>query len=246
MSHKKTPRRKRPRAIRTGLSLVEQRACLRVWRRWIIRIKAEVGDLLGRREIFVGVRAMLERNPEIGKPDGFLRWTLSNYVEAITVGIRRLCDTRDDVVSLSRLLRQILEAPEALTLRSYELLYPAHVREHARGAFEGLAGRRGLTLSSRKVRGDLRRLENVAAKIQRYVNKRVAHAAPLGELRRGPTHRQIGEALAVLDEITVKYLVLLTADGYQTCAPVRAYDWRRVLLRPWVREADLRDMSALG
>jgi len=45
--------------------------------------------------------------------------------------------------------------------------------------------------------------------------------------------------LETLDEIAVKYLVLLTADGYATCARVRQRDWRKVLLRPWLDREDL-------
>jgi hypothetical protein len=227
----------------TGLSAQDEKKCLLRWRRWILRLKSEVGDLLGRREIFVGVRAILQLNPEVGDPNSFINWMIRNYVEATTVGVRRLCDARDDVESLSHLLRQLLQHPDVLTLAAHSKLYPARRRADAQGTFERLAGIGRTTLSPQSIRGDLRRLEDTAARIQRFVNKKIAHAAPTRDIRRGPTYGELGRALEMLDEITVKYLVLLTANGYSTCARVRARDWRKVLLVPWLDREDLKALA---
>lgn len=239
MAQRKPPRRKRPKQIVTGLSVQDQNECLRRWRGWILRVKSEIGDLIGRREIFVGVRAILRLNPEVGDPNLFVNWMMQNYVEASTVGVRRLCDTRPDVESLSHLLRQLLQYPDVLNLRAHTRLYPARRRSDAQATFERIAGTGRTTLSSRAIRRDLRQLEDAAERIQRFVNKKVAHAAPSQDIRRSPTYGELGRMLETLDELAVKYLVLLTADGYATCAPVRQRDWRRVLLRPWLEREDL-------
>jgi hypothetical protein len=246
MGAKKPKRRKRPKQPIHGLSLKDEAKCLRRWRVWIRRIKSEVGDLLGRREIFIGIRNVLQLNRDIGEPRALVCWMMQNYVEATTIGVRRLCDTRDDVESLSRLLRELLQYPGVLSLASHARLYPARHRERARASFQSIAGHGRVTLSERSLRRDLRRLEDSATRIQRFVNKRVAHAAPRHELRRGPTYGQLSVSLRTLDEITVKYLVLLTGDGYSTCAPVRQYDWRRVLLQPWLEESDLVELNAMS
>lgn len=236
-------RRKRPKTQITNLSAAAKKALLRRWRTWVLRIKSEVGDLVQRREIFSGLRAILEVNPAIGKPNALLHWMMQNYVEAATIGVRRLCDHRDDVESLSHLLRQLLQHPGVLNAEAHERLYPARSRKYAQQTFELCAGVGRKELSSRTLRRDLRQLEDSAARIQRFVNKKVAHAAPRRQIRKGPTFGQLGAAITLLDEVTVKYATLLTGTGWSSCAPVRQYEWRMVLLRAWLTEAELRDLG---
>lgn len=239
-------RRKRPRKTVIGLSAAEQKKLLQRWKKWVLRIKSEVGDLVQRREIFVGLRSVLQMKPDLGRPGALLRWMMQNYIEAATIGVRRLCDQRDDVESLSRLLRQLLQYPGVLNLTAHERLHPSDARQYARQTFELCAGKGRSELSSRALRQDLRRIEDSAHRIQRFVNKKVAHAAPGRQLRRAPTFAQLSAAIKLLDEVTVRYAALLTGTEWASCAPVRQYDWRIVLLHPWLTAAELRDLGTTG
>jgi hypothetical protein len=101
--------------------------------------------------------------------------------------------------------------------------------------FDGFAGVGKACIGPLTFERDLRKLEEAARHLVRLANKRVAHAASPRSLRRLPTYRELDEAITVLDELAVKYHLLLTASSMvgKTMEPKRAYEWRQALAFPW-------------
>jgi hypothetical protein len=95
------------------------------------------------------------------------------------------------------------------------------------------SGTAGTQLTADLVARDVRRMEKSGAKIKRLVDKRLAHATPLNQLRVPPTFDEIEEALEVLDQLFVKYEGLIAGGGLTTAYPY-SLNWRRVLERPWL------------
>lgn len=210
---KKRSRRSRPKT-RGNVTPDERARHLKRMRAWIPRIRSELGDLLRRHEIFCSLRDIFNTNPETRDPPLLVDWMVQNHVEAVSVGVRRLCDhgsNRFEVESLGRLLWELLEHP---------------------GNYHVGGGKPAFT--RRTIRSDLRQLEDAAARIERFVNKRVAHAAPRKEFRRFPTYGQLGKALDELDRIATRYALLLTGDERRTCKRVIQTNWKRVLWQAWL------------
>lgn len=226
--------RRRPRETRTDLSKREQTALRRKWRRWSRELVRDVGDLLWSRQLFDDLNEIGRHNPAIGKPPAFLDWIRANYAAAVSVGVRRLIDTDRRSISLGRLLFELIEHPGTITRAYHVSLYPIHLHEAAERSFDNLAGGGRRFVAERDVRSDLRRIENAAQRVYRLVNKRIAHKARPGALRRLPTYDELHRSLDMLDRLTVKYHVLLTAEGYSTCYATPQFTWTDVLAHPWL------------
>lgn len=101
-------------------------------------------------------------------------------------------------------------------------------------SFNKVVGKGRAYLSQAILRSDLRRSENASERVRRYVNKRIAHRANAGTIRRLPRLKELDSALDTLDEVLCKYNLLLTAEGTNSLHATRQYDWREVLWEPWL------------
>jgi hypothetical protein len=186
-----------------------------------------------KREIFVTLREIVTKKPQILLPGDYFRWLVDNYVEALVMGVRRQCDYRVDVISLARLLYEILEHPQVTTRRSYVIQFRGTSLPAADMFQQFGVTKRGF-LSKRGVRKDLAELEAATKVLQVFANKRVAHTDRRGALRRIPKFQDLHAALDALDGLAVKYHGLLKGGGQTTCMPVRQGNWRRVLQMAWI------------
>lgn len=228
------PKRSRPTRYQTDLSV--RPALWRKWRKWLPRMRSDITDMLGKRDVFWELQDVAKENPKILNPGNFFDWMCRNYVIAQTVGIRGLVDQHKHSHSLWRLLFEILEHPGVLDRNTHVRMYRSSPLGETLGhmSFNAAVGRGSKCLGLRVVRADLRRIEDASERVRRFVNKRVAHRTSPGEIRKLPTFDEIDTALETLDEIFCKYNLLLTAQGMTTCHATRQHEWREVLLEPWV------------
>lgn len=202
------------------------------WRKWLIAIRLDVGQQLLDYETFTELGEIVNANAAIRRPADIHHWLLRNYAVAAAVGIRRFDDTDSRSHSLWRLLEEARANPGVLTRHAHRSLY-RHSMVMADPTFDNIAGRGAAYVGQTVIERDLRRLERACARIRRFVNKRVAHVAPRGALRRIPTYADFEAALVEIEAIARKYTVLLTAVSELSLKPVRQYDWRTVFDRPW-------------
>jgi hypothetical protein len=196
----------------------------------------DLGDMLGRREIFWELQEIAKENPRVLSPGAFFDWMCRNYFIAITVGVRSFTDRSRNVHSLWRMLYEILEHPRVINRRAHISLYRGTPIDLDLGnrTFNSVVGRGGQYLSQQMVRSDLRQLEDASERVRRFVNKRVAHRAPAGEIKRLPKLEELDKALDTLDRIFCKYNRLLTASGMSSVHATRQYNWKEVLSEPWI------------
>lgn len=227
-------KRNRPTRYKTDLGV--RPALWRKWRRWLPRMRSDITDMLDKRDMFWDLQEVAKENPKILNPGSFFDWMCRNYVIAQTVGIRGLVDQHKGSHSLWRLLFEILEHPGVLDRSTHVRMYRSSPlgETHGHMSFNAAVSKDSKCLGQRAVRADLRRIEDASERVRRFVNKRVAHRTNPGEIRKLPTFDEIDTALATLDEIFCKYNLLLTAQGMTTCHATRQYEWREVLLDPWV------------
>ena len=193
-------------------------------------------DLLGKREIFWELQDVAKKNPKVLDPNAFFDWMCRNYFAAVTVGARRFVDRSKDSHSLWLMLFEILENPGVISRRSHISFYRNTPSGLGDLSFSNIIGSKGKCLSQASIRSDLRSIEDGSRRIQRFVNKRVAHSTARGKLRRLPNLNELDAALDKIDKILCKYNLLLTAQGMNSAKATRQYEWTDVLRFPWVEE----------
>lgn len=208
----------------------------RRWKRWLPSMRRDLTDLLGKREIFWELQEVAKENPRISDPGSFFDWMCSNYIVAVTVGIRGFTDQSGQSQSLWRMLYEMLENPRAIDRGTHVRMYRGSpVGEHfGHITFDNVVGEGRRYLPEQALRSDLRMIEDASERVRRFVNKRVAHRNPPGKIRRLPKFRELDEALDTLDQVFCKYNLLLTAQGMTTLHATRQYNWREVLWEPWI------------
>ncbi len=229
-------KRIRPKKIVTDKSI--HLKLRRRWRTWLPNMEAELTQLMGKREIFWKLQEIAKENPKILDPDAFFEWLCTNYVVAMSMGVRRFADRSKNVRSLWRMLYEILEHPGVIARHSHVSLYPNTSNsvnfERANLTFDNIAGVSRKHLLQRDVRKDLRELEDSSDRVRRFVNKRLAHLTAAGELRKIPKFNELDISLDNIDQIFCKYNLVLTALGLQTTCATKLFTWEKVFYDAWI------------
>lgn len=155
---------------------------------------------------------------------------------ALSVGVRKHVDFDKRSRSLARMLYEMLEHPKVISREWHVRMYRNMPigEELGHMSFNSCVGKGKAFLPQSAIRADLRRIEDASERIRRFVNKRVAHLASRGAIRRLPRLNELNGALNTLDEVFCKYNLLLTAEGSSSVRATRQYDWREVLWNAWI------------
>lgn len=214
------------------------------WAKWIDgRIYQEVMSMNLHRETYLTVGKIVDENEEL--PDSyFLEYLQDTYAATQAVAVRRQAETRPDVISLGRLLREISDDAGRVTRSFFVGLWddddPREVvaamrRAEAEAIFdEKFAGDAGGHLDPAIARRDLEALAATAESLKTFVDKHLAHA----DARPGdslPTFEQLHAAVDQIGEFYARYLLLLTAAGITTLVPIIQEDWLAIFRQPWIR-----------
>jgi hypothetical protein len=208
----------------------------KLWDSWLDRIHDDVRGLLELRFIFWEVGRIVNANPRIQKPSSFYRWMGATYSAAVTIGIRRLLDVRDDSVSLTRLLREIVKCPHVLSRARYRVTcraaggLPSTITERT---FDRFAGKGNDFVDRQQVQADLDALTAKAAIAKGYATKAVAHLDRRGP-RAVPTFKDVDDCLDLLEELVKKYFLVFRALGLISVLPVWQYDWKAIFREAWI------------
>ncbi|MEK6775343.1 MAG: hypothetical protein AABY87_00505 [bacterium] len=206
------------------------------WRRWLPRLKGDVTDLYRKLQIYKELVSIVKADKKTLDPPAFFNWARDNYIVAICIGIRRLSDKDLDSISLRRLLGEVALRPDVVSRDSFRALHWQKdcTSRDADVSFDKIVGRGKSHVSAQMVTADVKKLAQADERIRRFVNKRLAHHVPLGQIRRFPTLSEVEEALEVFDELFAKYNMLISGDGFITLYATPQYDWRRVLAHAWM------------
>lgn len=212
----------------------------RRWKEWLPDIRRDLQDLLGRQEIFWDLQEVAQENEAILNPGEFFDWMCTSHLIAISVGVRCHVDFDKRSHSLARILYEMLENPGIISRDWHVRMYQKSPFGEDLGhmSFNASVGKSAKCLSQTAIRSDLRRIEDASERIRRFVNKRVAHRASQGAIRRLPYLNELDSALNTLDAVFCKYNLLLTAEGGSSLRATRQYDWREVLWNPWLPDGN--------
>ena len=151
------------------------------------------------------------------------------------VAIRRILDpdANSSVVSLRVLLEEMKRNAETMTRDSIEELADERgiskddadsdlsLRTFLVNATWGvLADESGTRLDSKKIKADLRALDDASRRIINWVNKRIAHRTTevIPESDQ-PTGAEVEACTDLIHAVTIKYIAPLTGAGYHTLVP---------------------------
>jgi hypothetical protein len=206
------------------------------WRRWLSAMRSDVMHLYQRQEIFWQLQDVAQHNEKVLKPGVFFEWMCQNYVVYMAMGIRSFDDMDSRSHSLGRMLYELLEHPGAISREFYCRIYSSTPMgtEYGIASFNELVGKRASALGPRAIRADLSRLEAACERVRRFVNKRIAHRATPGAIRRLPRFNELDAALRVIESLVLRYSLLLTGNGTASLQATSQYDWRHVLYDPWI------------
>lgn len=179
---------------------------------------------------------VVKANPKALDPPVFFNWVRDNYIVTICLGLRRLSDHRLDSISIRRLLEEVALRPKILSRIRYRALHCRRglSKADADVSFDKIVGKTQRHIAKRVVKQDIAVLKKVDERIRLLVNKRLAHHAPLNEIRRFPTIKEIENALEVFDQLLAKYNMLITGKGPVSLYSYPRYEWRKVLQIPWM------------
>jgi len=161
-----------------------------------------------------------------------LQWMGCTYTDTIVMGLRRLVDTRRDVVSLSRLLMDMARHCTALTRTHYVALHDATFQAEAHAWFTELAGADLDHVPSARVTELDKRLRAACRDVSRFASEQVAHRAYRAKV--SPKFDDVRTALVEAFLVYHWCSRLLKSVVQDQLVPVIQEDWLRVFTVPWM------------
>ena len=226
-------KRIRPKTIIHNVSDNEKSHFIKKWIKWSNRNIREIGRQLLDYDMYSKYLDIVATSPpSVQNPSAFHDWNFRNYASNATISLRRVADHSSDTQSFWRLLYELIKYPHVITREYHKSLY-INVPELAEYSCTNIFGKSRKYLSTRMIRGDLRRIEDSVSRIRRFVNKRVSHMTRDGTIRKLPRYIDILNTLQVIEKSLKKYHSILTAEGYVDLKPTRQYEWMTIFDRPW-------------
>ncbi|MDA1277191.1 MAG: hypothetical protein O2960_24535 [Verrucomicrobia bacterium] len=204
------------------------------WIRWLDVIGAEVQALVIAKDIFWSVQKLIRANPKIQKPSAFYQYMGDTYVAYAVMGIRRHAKPQKGSITLAQLLGEIAQEPAKISRAYYRGLYTDPEKTHfADTHFDRFCEKPGDShVSKIQVEQDLNALRTSAKSCQDFGDKRIAHRDNR-KLQTWPTFKEANKAIETLQELCLKYRLILLADYQSTLLPTYQYDWQQIFDHPW-------------
>lgn len=138
-----------------------------------------------------------------------------------------------DVISLRRLLESVKANANLLTRERFVNLYPPPMRDrHAQGDFGKYCGSGRDHLDPVVVDDLLRRLDDTATAVHKFVSKLIAHHVQGASAI--ATFDDLDKALDSLEDVLKHTVMILRADGLHSAVPVNLENWKAIFRKPWI------------
>lgn len=206
------------------------------WVRWYRHIEVDIRGLLIANRMHHELVEIVRSNPELPETSDLYGHLGATYTSHMVIGLRRQIKTRDSM-SLAALLNDLASFPQEMSKKYFVSLYKGSSAETmADTDFLQFASKGVAYIDEARVRLDLERLRNTVRSCEEFADRRVAHLDPRAP-RYIPCYVDLDAAIRLLDELCVKYKLLLLGAAPSSLLPTRQYDWTHVLQVPWVNRA---------
>jgi hypothetical protein len=209
----------------------------RKWVRWIDTICTDVGHLCLQKYVFLQVQAIIDANPQLRCSSEFYVLLNHGYTALGAMGVRRQVKTQNGSISLARLLKDIQCNPQIMSLERYKLLFckAGIAEELVEKDFEPFQSPSAEHIDPHMVARDLVLLQKSARSCEEFADRRLAHIDPRNVLP-FPTFDDLHKCIDLIEELALKYRVLLTAKGGNGLTPSIGYNWKKIFRVPWIEE----------
>jgi hypothetical protein len=209
----------------------------------ITKIEEEFSDVLMNNYIFAEVQKVIESNERLANTGNhFFVYMGRSFADSLVLAVRRQLDTRNDVISLHRLLNDLTKPPLVFT-RDYFLWFwkvklcpiASHITlEVGRKTFDELVGPDKSHLERKQIQSDISVLKLRSQLLIDYANHHLAHYSDKPPLRVYPKSIDLSEAIDDIHRLIRKYYTLLTGTILNDFAPTFLYDWKAIFTFPWI------------
>jgi hypothetical protein len=207
------------------------------WQAWLgDRIYSQVVEMMAFRQVWDVFFDVFKNAPNVVQEDpGFLVWFRLAFARSQGMGVRRMADTRADVVSLARLIARVRQRPSILSRERYlasQSIASDDLRRWASASFHRLAGP-GDHIAKRTAAQDFDDLQTKTAAVRKWVNDSIAHLKK-GRPVEEPPLQDVHDAVDVVVDLFAKYDALIRGS---TLVPGVIMDpWPFVFTVPWIAE----------
>lgn len=205
---------------------------LKRWTEWVEGdLWKEVHEIFNQVLVFRSWNEIIgEASEESKKPGFFHAWVTHNYLDSIASGVRRLSDADDRTNSLRRLLIEIREDADELTLDWWMSRALPDAEDVWERSFAELSNG-GEGLDPHVVEADEAELLDVCGKLKGYVDKNIAHLDADRSHIEMPTIGDAHEAVRSIYRIYHRWFQVVTGSSL---APLRPPRWEHVLATSWI------------
>lgn len=198
------------------------------WQKSAKSISKEVGDLLYGRDVFRKLSDIVQKNPKINFKATFFQYYKLQYVHFAVSKVCHQVDTNKKSESLINLLYDILDGHK-ITRKWWVSQGSGSLSNEA---FEEHFGK-GKFVSRSTICCDICSISRETRKIKKFRNKRIAHMDKNKKFVSEVTFDELDKAIDVIEEIALKYLLLLVQSGRETLLSTPD-DWQNVFTIPWI------------
>jgi hypothetical protein len=218
------------------------------WLKWLNLLDKYIYELLWSRYIFLQLQTIIKNNQNLHDDDYFFEWICINFSKSVSVAIRLQLECKSSVITLGRLLFEIQQSPDILTLKRFESLFTDgytqdtdkervfySVRQKiARREFKTFGGKVVKHVDPVIVCQDVAKLHTACSPIKQYVNKRVAHHDKKKFLA-FPSYNELFISIDTIVEVYKKYTHLLRGIPYEVkIQPL--WDWKDIFKVAWIKK----------
>ncbi len=216
------------------------------WLRWLKELDIGIYELLYSKYLYNEVRQIIQSNPKIQTDGYFYEWLSIAYSKSASINVRKMIDTRSDVISLGRLLTEIIYNPDVINFERFEsystadydgkneveLMFLESRKKQARKEYEEFSGDCFPNIDPQIVRHDLDSLKSKCEPIKKYVDKLVAHRDK-SIFRNIPTYNDLDNAIESIYVYYKKYTHLIRGIPYDIDI-IPQWNWREIFTHPWI------------
>lgn len=205
------------------------------------RIYENATEAIINQHIFWEVQDIIRNNAELqNASSAFYQWMASTFVHSTVLAVRRQIDSDQKSLSLMRFLLELQKYPELISRSYHETLYSRpeysvdRARSAARHTYDKFVGQDAQVLDVSTVQNEIQRLKASSEKIHHYADRVVAHYDSRGLNQDTPKFNDVTECLKVIEELVLRYILLLKGAWQDSLLPTFQYDWKSIFRLTWI------------
>ena len=203
---------------------------IKKWQEDIEKITGDVEDLLYSKLQAEELEKIIRANPFVQQNVGsFWEHYKLNYTYFIVSKIWHQIDEDTRSLSLINLLKDLLTNHSLITKSWWVSQGPNALSS---STFEEEFGK-GDCLDPSLVCEDMQGLRESTKEIKEFRHKQVGHKDNSGKFASNISYTKIKEAIDQIEELVIKYQLLLTQSGYESLTPVPD-DWEVAFTKEWI------------